>query len=59
MGITGSSLGDGLDVVPIGAWYGSGRKAGWFSPFLCAVYDSETEEYQSLCKVRSRRVMYV
>lgn len=22
-------LGDSLDLVPIGAWYGNGRKAGW------------------------------
>jgi DNA ligase-1 len=22
-------LGDTLDLVPIGAWYGNGRKAGW------------------------------
>lgn len=22
-------LGDSLDLVPIGAWHGNGRKAGW------------------------------
>lgn len=22
-------LGDTLDLVPIGAWHGNGRKAGW------------------------------
>jgi len=22
-------LGDSLDLVPVGAWYGNGRKAGW------------------------------
>lgn len=27
-------LGDSLDLVVIGAWHGSGRKAGWWSPFL-------------------------
>lgn len=29
---------DTLDVVPLGAWWGNGRKAGWYSPFLLAVY---------------------
>lgn len=28
------NLGDSLDLVPIGAWHGSGRKAGWWSPIL-------------------------
>ncbi|KAL6223528.1 hypothetical protein ACLB2K_006913 [Fragaria x ananassa] len=27
---------DSLDLVPIGAWHGNGRKAGWYSPFLMA-----------------------
>jgi DNA ligase-1 len=95
-------LADSLDLVPIGAWHGQGRKvracvqylpcgAGdavrcmapaalaqppaspacwpprartslsrappaqvqWFSPFLCAVYDREREQFQSLCRVMS------
>ena len=44
-------LADTIDVVPIAAWHGSGRKAGWLSPYLCAVYNEETEEYEGLCKV--------
>ena len=44
-------LSDSLDLVVIGAWWGNGRKAGWFSPFLLACYDEETETYQSVCKV--------
>ncbi|KAJ7975786.1 DNA ligase [Quillaja saponaria] len=46
-------LNDSLDLVPIGAWYGNGRKAGWYSPFLMACYNSDTEEYQSVCRVMS------
>eukprot|EP01018_Ginkgo_biloba_P027056 Gb_13001 [translate_table: standard] len=42
-----------LDLVPIGAWYGNGRKAGWFSPFLLACYNPDCEEYQSVCRVMS------
>ncbi|CAN1160862.1 DNA ligase 6 [Linum perenne] len=46
-------LGDSLDLVPIGAWHGNGRKAGWYSPFLMACYNPETEEFQSVCRVMS------
>jgi hypothetical protein len=46
-------LADTLDLVPIAAWHGSGRKAGWLSPFLCAVFNPETEQYEALCKVMS------
>nr|XP_043615439.1 DNA ligase 6 isoform X2 [Erigeron canadensis] len=46
-------LNDSLDLVPIGAWFGNGRKAGWYSPFLMACYDPDTEEYQSVCRVMS------
>ncbi|KAG7586032.1 DNA ligase ATP-dependent central [Arabidopsis thaliana x Arabidopsis arenosa] len=46
-------LGDTLDLVPIGAWHGNGRKAGWYSPFLMACFNPETEEFQSVCRVMS------
>ncbi|XP_031395573.1 DNA ligase 6 isoform X1 [Punica granatum] len=46
-------LSDSLDLVPIGAWHGNGRKAGWYSPFLMACYNPEAEEYQSVCRVMS------
>jgi DNA ligase-1 len=47
------SLADSIDVVPIGAWRGTGRKNKWFSPFLLAVYDKSTGEWQSLCRCMS------
>ncbi|KAL3527003.1 hypothetical protein ACH5RR_011659 [Cinchona calisaya] len=46
-------LSDSLDLVPIGAWHGNGRKAGWYSPFLMACYNPDTEEFQSVCRVMS------
>lgn len=46
-------LGDSLDLVPIGAWWGQGRKKNWFSPFLMAVWDPEREELQSICRCMS------
>lgn len=46
-------LRDSLDLVVIGAWQGQGRKVNWYSPFLLAAYDPETEEYQSVCRCMS------
>ncbi|XP_077243975.1 DNA ligase 6-like isoform X2 [Tasmannia lanceolata] len=46
-------LNDSLDLVPIGAWHGNGRKAGWYSPFLMACYNPDTEEFESVCRVMS------
>lgn len=38
-----------LSICLVYRW-GNGRKCGWFSPFLLACYDPETEELQSLCR---------
>eukprot|EP00884_Botryococcus_braunii_P017318 jgi/Botrbrau1/426/Bobra.110_2s0076.1 len=46
-------LRDSLDLVPIGAWYGNGRKVGWFSPFLMAAWDPDSETFQSVCRCMS------
>ncbi|XP_047317657.1 DNA ligase 6 [Impatiens glandulifera] len=46
-------MGDSLDLVPIGAWHGNGRKAGWYSPFLMACYEPDSQEFQSVCRVMS------
>jgi DNA ligase-1 len=44
-------MGDSLDLVVIGGWHGNGRKAGWFSPFLLACYNPDTECLETVCKV--------
>jgi len=46
-------IADSIDVAIIGAWWGNGRKAGWMSPFLAAVYNSETAEFESFAKIMS------
>jgi DNA ligase-1 len=42
--------GDSFDLVPIAVWHGQGRKAGWWSPILLAVYEPETDSYSAVCK---------
>jgi len=46
-----SSGGDTIDAVPIGAWYGKGKRVGVYGSFLLAVYNPEDEEFQTLCKI--------
>ncbi|XP_026192760.1 DNA ligase 1 [Cyclospora cayetanensis] len=43
-------LTDTVDLVPIGAFYGKGKRSGVFGAYLLAVYDSGAEVFQSTCK---------
>lgn len=43
-------VGDSIDVVPIGAFFGKGKRHGAYGAFLVAIYNSDAEEYQTVCK---------
>ena len=50
-----SGFADTIDVVPIGAWHGNGRKAkkGFLSPILLAVYDEDEGVFRSVSRCMS------
>ncbi|KAI5806220.1 hypothetical protein EDC01DRAFT_139433 [Geopyxis carbonaria] len=47
------SAADTLDLIPIGGWHGSGRKAKWWSPILLAVRNPDSGSLEAVCKCMS------
>lgn len=46
-----NELGDSLDLVVVGAFYGRGRRTGRYGALLLSAYDDKTDTYPSICKV--------
>lgn len=44
-------IGDSLDLVVIGAFYGRGRRTGMYGALLLGVYDEDKDQFASVCKV--------
>ena len=46
-----NELGDSLDLIVIGAYFGRGRRTGLYGTLLLATYDPENDNLPSICKV--------
>ncbi|MHB8547351.1 MAG: ATP-dependent DNA ligase [Nitrosotalea sp.] len=46
-----NELGDSIDLVIVGAFYGRGRRTGRYGALLLSAYDDKSDTFPSICKV--------
>ncbi|ORY59234.1 uncharacterized protein BCR38DRAFT_376433 [Pseudomassariella vexata] len=46
-----SGVGDSLDLVVLGAYYGKGKRTSVYGAFVLACYNSNTETYETVCNI--------
>jgi DNA ligase-1 len=46
-----NELGDSLDLVVVGGFFGKGRRTGNYGTLLLSTYDENTDTFPSICKV--------
>jgi DNA ligase-1 len=46
-----NELGDSLDLIVIGGYFGRGRRTGLYGTLLLATYNPENDNFPSICKV--------
>ncbi|RDW65255.1 DNA ligase-1 [Coleophoma crateriformis] len=46
-----SGIGDSLDLVVLGAYFGKGKRTSVYGAFLLACYNSNTDTYETVCNI--------
>lgn len=46
-----SGIGDSLDLVVLGAYFGKGKRTSVYGAFLLACYNSSIETYETVCNI--------
>ncbi|KAH8589333.1 hypothetical protein B0O99DRAFT_336770 [Bisporella sp. PMI_857] len=46
-----TGIGDSLDLVVLGAYFGRGKRTSVYGAFLLACYNSNTETYETVCNI--------
>jgi DNA ligase-1 len=51
--LEGGKLKDSIDVVIVGAFFGRGRRKGWYGTYIGAVYDPQNDKFEAFTRVSS------
>ena len=46
-----AGVGDSLDLVVVGAYYGKGKRTSWYGAFLLACYHPAAEAFETVCNI--------
>ena len=46
-----SGIGDSLDLVVLGAYFGKGKRTSVYGAFLLGCYNTSTQEYETVCNI--------